>query len=534
MGTVYVVYDREWSEPFAVKTFRDDVFRQNPRIADRFVDEARAWTNLDDHENIVRARFVQQIGGKPFLFLEYVSGGDLSAWIDNRRLQNDVPLALRFAIQFCDGMVYANSKGIEVHRDIKPQNCLVTEGGVLKVTDFGLARALDSSADAVMPTTAPSPQPIDLTGTGTAIGTCTHMAPEQFDDAKRVDARADIYSFGITFFQMLTGNLPFQANSWVEYALLHKQQPMPQLRAIDGGINMILQRCGAKDPSQRYENFVTLRHELKRAFERLTGLPAPMPKAGRELDAYSLVNKGVSLKRLGRIDEAILCYDKALTLEQAIPEAWANKGSALAALGQQRDAIRCFDLCLAISPKLQTAWLNKAKSLKVLGENEKAVDCCEAAIALDQSSHEAWYCKAVALSKIGRTQEAISSFERSVLLNPGEADYWYNLGASQAKFRAYNKAISCYEKATRLDLGFAAAWFNKAHAHQFLKEFEESVDACERFIALKPTDADAWMLKGAALEDLHRYREAIVSFQRAEQLGHLRAREGIANCQSHL
>ena len=56
MGTVYVVYDREWSEPFAVKTFRDDVFRQNPRIADRFVDEARAWTNLDDHENIVRAR----------------------------------------------------------------------------------------------------------------------------------------------------------------------------------------------------------------------------------------------------------------------------------------------------------------------------------------------------------------------------------------------------------------------------------------------------------------------------------------------
>ncbi len=84
MGIVYVVYDHEWREPFAVKTFQDEVFARNPGIADRFTLEARTWVNLDSHQNVVQARLVQQIRGRPFLFLEYVSGGDLSGWVGTR------------------------------------------------------------------------------------------------------------------------------------------------------------------------------------------------------------------------------------------------------------------------------------------------------------------------------------------------------------------------------------------------------------------------------------------------------------------
>jgi len=140
MGRVYIVYDHEFQEPFAAKTFQDELFKRNPMVAERFTQEALAWIRLDRHENIAQARFVQNIEGKPFLFLEYVSGGDLSDWIGTPRLSEDLPQVLRFAIEFCDGMSHALSKGIQAHRDIKPANCLITEDHTLKVTDFGLAK----------------------------------------------------------------------------------------------------------------------------------------------------------------------------------------------------------------------------------------------------------------------------------------------------------------------------------------------------------------------------------------------------------
>ena len=145
MGRVYIVYDHEWRDALAAKTFQDELFQRNPMVAERFTQEALAWTNLDRHENIAEARWVENIQGKPFLFLEYVSGGDLSDWIGTPRLSEDLPQVLRFAVQFCDGMSHALLKGIQAHRDIKPANCLITEGHTLKVTDFGLAKVFDEA-----------------------------------------------------------------------------------------------------------------------------------------------------------------------------------------------------------------------------------------------------------------------------------------------------------------------------------------------------------------------------------------------------
>src|SRR5580700_2890291 len=100
MGLVYVVYDHEARTPFAAKTFEGGSFALNPPIAQRFEQQAQAWVKFDRHENVTKAEFVQRVNGKPFLFLEYVSGGDLSRWIGTPRLMEDLVQVLRFAVQF--------------------------------------------------------------------------------------------------------------------------------------------------------------------------------------------------------------------------------------------------------------------------------------------------------------------------------------------------------------------------------------------------------------------------------------------------
>jgi serine/threonine protein kinase len=206
MGVVYIGYDHEWRQPFAIKTFQDKIFDRDPAIADRFFNEAYAWVRLDAHPNVVEAQMVAKIEGKPFLFLEYVSSGDLGGWIGTPRLTEDLPQVLRFVIHFCDGMIHILSKGIKAHRDIKPSNCLVTEDKTLKVTDLGLAKIFDD-ADLEPAGESPPKMPrsdMGLSRTGKGVGTLPYMAPEQFDDAKRVDERADIYSFGVMLFEMTT------------------------------------------------------------------------------------------------------------------------------------------------------------------------------------------------------------------------------------------------------------------------------------------------------------------------------------------
>src|SRR5260370_27296913 len=113
MGIVYLVYDNEARQPFAAKTFREDVFAKQPDIAARFRNEARAWIELDRHENVTRAHFVQNVKGRPLLFLEYVTGGDLSRWIGSPRLTEDPRQLLSFSIQVCDGMIQAGGRGIK-------------------------------------------------------------------------------------------------------------------------------------------------------------------------------------------------------------------------------------------------------------------------------------------------------------------------------------------------------------------------------------------------------------------------------------
>ena len=140
MSLVYVVHDhlgKPGRTVVALKTLKDELLGHKIRRS-RFATECRLWVQLGQHPNIVQAYAVEIIEGKPYVVLELVQGGDLVRWIGSRRL--DLVQALRFGVQFCQGMEHATRQGLSCHRDIKPGNLLVTENSILKITDFGLAR----------------------------------------------------------------------------------------------------------------------------------------------------------------------------------------------------------------------------------------------------------------------------------------------------------------------------------------------------------------------------------------------------------
>jgi serine/threonine protein kinase len=272
MGIVYVCYDHKAREPVAIKTLQDQYLREQASI-ERFKWEAETWVRLEKHYNIVQAEYVQVIEGRPCIFLEYVVGdkqygADLSGWIWGRGLQRDgradIPLILNFAIQFCHGMIHAQNKFKEmkipfVHRDVKPQNILITQDKVVKVTDFGLVKAFLEWGEDIPLTTVEEGyrRRLGLSKSGAVCGTPPYMSPEQCRGEKDIDVRSDIYSFGCVLYEMLTGRYVFDASTPKEF-IYHHLKSMPESPNTHKELDEVVMKCLEKGAGPRYHDFEEL------------------------------------------------------------------------------------------------------------------------------------------------------------------------------------------------------------------------------------------------------------------------------------
>src|SRR5579863_7150385 len=199
-GVVYAAWDESLNRKVAVKVLRPEV-AQNPELQKRLRWDARAASALQ-HPNIVVVHEVGSDGGIDYVAMECISGQTLSARIGSGSI--DSREVLNLAIQICSGLEAAHAAGI-VHRDLKPGNIMITEQGVVKILDFGLAKNCDGGLDS---TDAPE------TVEGRFAGTVAYVSPEQAD-AKPVDARSDVFSFGSVLYEMLTGRQAFPGTSTV-------------------------------------------------------------------------------------------------------------------------------------------------------------------------------------------------------------------------------------------------------------------------------------------------------------------------------
>jgi len=275
MSTVYLASDETLERRVAVKVMHAEISDQPDQI-ERFRREARAVAQLS-HPNVVSVIDAGQDAGHPYIVFEYIDGETLKQRIERLGC---LPLdeSAAYAIEVGRGLAAAHARSL-VHRDVKPQNVLIDPEGRAKVTDFGIARSLEAKG---------------LTATGRVLGTTDYVAPEQAM-GHAIDARSDIYSLGVLLYEMLTGKVPFYAETQVGVAMKHVNEPLPDVESrrpdVSAALAAVIETSTAKDPEHRYLGMAAMLRDLEAALE------VEVSRAGRATGEVTTVLDSVPPRR---------------------------------------------------------------------------------------------------------------------------------------------------------------------------------------------------------------------------------------------
>jgi eukaryotic-like serine/threonine-protein kinase len=275
MSTVYLAIDETLERPVAVKVLHAEISDQPDQI-ERFRREARSVAKLS-HPNVVAVIDAGQDAGHPYIVFEYIDGETLKQRIERI---GALPLdeSAAYTIEVGRGLVAAHARNL-VHRDVKPQNVLIDPEGRAKVTDFGIARSLEAKG---------------LTATGRVLGTTDYVAPEQAM-GQEIDARSDVYSLGVLLYEMLTGEVPFHAETQVGVAMKHVNEPLPDAQErrpeVSAALAAVVETATAKDPERRYPTMAEMLRDLESALE------VEVSRAGRSTGEVTTVLDSVPPRR---------------------------------------------------------------------------------------------------------------------------------------------------------------------------------------------------------------------------------------------
>ena len=339
MGEVYLARDSRLDRAVAVKILRIDFTSSEDQLL-RFTREAKALSRLN-HPNVAVIYDVGESGGVPFIVMEYVEGRTLAATIEGRTMPaTDI---VDLAIQVADALDVAHSSGI-THRDIKPSNLMLTPRGQVKVLDFGIAKTTTTETLTVSDEDTPHTH----TAVGRIVGSASHMSPEQIQGTT-VDGRSDIFSLGITMYEMATGRLPFTGATRVELMGRILHAPPDSIARVNAGIPLeleaIINRCLEKSAERRYQSARDLLLDLRLLRRRIDadrelGKPAPATRnSGRPLEAYELVGRGrahLLSASMFELPAALAAFQQASELDPTYAAAPAGLALALCGMATTR------------------------------------------------------------------------------------------------------------------------------------------------------------------------------------------------------
>ena len=570
MGEVYKAHDPRLNRDVAIKVLPTALAHDAERLT-RFKVEARAASALN-HPNVVTIYEINSDNGIHFIAMEYVHGRVLSEIISKGK---NISLAetTSCAIQLADALATAHRARI-VHRDIKPSNIMLTDEGLIKVLDFGLAKV-----------NVPDPgglQEIPHTQPGVGMGTVQYMSPEQAS-GDVVGSHSDVFSAGIVLYEMLSGQRPFRGSSQTELlrAILHAEPPPLQSIAPDvpSEFARIVHQCLQQKPASRYADGAQLARDL-RAFQRrlaraglddhstvtipARGARSRVSGGSRRVRISAVVavlalgggigywtlghpplsavregqlSTGISGKALrdaraylqrydgkGNIDRAIEVLEPALQmdgqnagLQAALAEAYMRKYGATSEKQWLQKAVERGHAAVTANDDLAAAHVALGMALGASGRTEEAVHELDRARDLDPLSGSA----TLALAKIragqGQIEEAARLYQRAIDLNPADWIPLADAGAFAYRRARYPEAIAQWNKALSLSPDNMTVMGALAGGYHMNDQYAESANMLQRVLELDPA-ASTWTNLGTARFFEGRYAEAVSAMEKATQL----------------
>jgi eukaryotic-like serine/threonine-protein kinase len=520
MGVVFKARDLRLDRFVAVKMLPDNKFA-GPSLRERFLREARTASSLS-HPNIVTIYEVESFEGSHLIVMEYIKGQSLSHILQPRGIS--LTTALRYAIQVADGIAKAHAVGI-IHRDLKPSNIMVTEDGIVKILDFGLAKRFDS------PETDSSARTLDdtLTDSGAVMGSVSYMSPEQAL-GKPLDARSDIFSFGVILYEMFAGVRPFEGKSPMVTLQKIQVEPAPKLRLsrpeVPEVLEAIVQKSLEKDLARRCQAMSGVAEDLRSVLTTLTMTNSSIAQTvSRELTAFGKVFRTILARSAEMKPEKIIDPSKIPAGNFTTSE-WTRRGRTILKRYDRPEnidmAIELFKKAIERDPKFSPAYAGLAESYyrknSLIPDSQwlrLALESSRKAVELDADLAVAHVARGIVLLQSPKEGDAGPELDRALELDPRSstahmwmAEYLARKGETQMAEQHYKLSSELSREDWNPRVYFGLYLYNNGKYESAATEWEE---------ARKLSDDNALILRGlgAVYLKLGRSDDAASVLQRA-------------------